>query len=412
MNDDASGDTMILDGIKALDVASFIAGPVATTVMADFGAKVIKVEPPIGDGYRHLAGLAGMPVAEEPFHMMVDNRTKRGLCLDLSTEAGREVLYGLVKEADVLVTNYMPEVREKLGLRYEDLAPLNPRLIYGSMSAYGETGPEAGQTGFDTTAYWARSGLMDLVRPDPDGDPARSMPGMGDHPTGVALLSAILLALYRRERTGKGGMVHSSLLANGYWSNAYMAQAALCGAVIPQRPRREFAANALSNYYQCKDGRWFVLTAANETKEWARLPTALGHPELSDDPRFVTQETRQQNVKILIILLDEIIAEQDLEYWRAAFREHKVTVGIVSKTEDIYGNEQAIASGSVVPGGIPGMGSEYIIDSPLWVEGSPKQAPLPAPDLGEHTMEILAEAGYDAAGIADLRARGALGPNQ
>ncbi|MBT7757503.1 MAG: CoA transferase [Rhodospirillaceae bacterium] len=408
MNDDA----MILDGIKVLDVASFIAGPVSTTVMADFGAQVIKVEPPVGDGYRLLSGLAGMPKAEEPYHMLVDNRSKRGLCLDLTTDAGREVLYGLVKDADVLVTNYLPHVREKLGLRYEDLAPRNPRLIYGSMSAYGETGPEAGQTGFDTTAYWARSGLMDLVRPDPDGDPARSMPGMGDHPTGLALLSAILLALLRRERTGKGGMVHSSLLANGYWSNAYMAQAALCGATVPQRPLRESATNALSNHYRCRDGRWFILTAANEAKEWERFPTAVGRPDLAEDPRFASQEARQQNVVALIAILDGLFAAEDLEHWRAAFRENRVTVGIVSKTEEIYRNEQAIASGAVVPGGVPGLGSEYIIDSPMWVEGSTKQAPLPPPEHGEHTLEILAEAGYDEAGIADLRARGALGPDQ
>lgn len=408
MDDDA----MILAGIKVLDVASFIAGPVAATVLADFGAQVIKVEPPAGDGYRHLSSLAGMPEAAEPYHLLVDNRSKRGLCLDLATEAGREVLHGLVRETDVLVTNYMPHVREKLGLRYEDLAPLNPGLIYGSMSAYGERGPEAGQTGFDTTAYWARSGLMDLVRPDPGGDPARSMPGMGDHPTGLALLSAILLALLRRQRTGKGGLVHSSLLANGYWSNAYMAQAALCGATVPQRPRREAAANALSNHYRCRDGRWFILTAANEAKEWERFPTAVGRPELAEDPRFGSQEERQKNAVALIAILDELFAAQDLEHWRAAFGKNRVTVGIVSKTEEIFGNEQAIASGAVTPGGAPGLGAEYVVDSPLWVEGSPKQAPLPAPGLGEHTLEILAEAGYDEAGIADLRARGALGPEQ
>ena len=125
-----NNETMILEGIKVLDVASFIAGPVATTVMADFGAKVIKVEPPTGDGYRKLTELAGMPEAEEPYHMLVDNRSKRGLCLDLTMEAGREVLHRLVKDTDVLVTNYMPEVREKLGLRYEDLRAVNPRLIY------------------------------------------------------------------------------------------------------------------------------------------------------------------------------------------------------------------------------------------------------------------------------------------
>ncbi|MDP7546836.1 MAG: CoA transferase, partial [Alphaproteobacteria bacterium] len=312
MNDEA----MIVGGIKVLDAASFIAGPVATTIMADFGAEVIKVEPPMGDGYRAISSVAGMPQAEEAYHWMVDNRSKRGLSLDLSTEAGREVLYRLAAEADVFVTNFMPSVREKLGLRYEDLAPLNPRLIYGSMSAYGENGPEAGTTGFDTTAYWARSGLMDLVRPDPHGDPARSMPGMGDHPTGVALLSAILLALYRRERTGKGGMAHTSLLANGMWSNAYMAQAALCGADVPMRPRRETAANALSNHYRTKDDRWFILTAANEEKEWHRFPSAVGHPELAGDPRFVSQQERQKNASVLVAILDEIFARHDMAHWR------------------------------------------------------------------------------------------------
>ena len=405
MNDEA----MILDGIKVLDVASFIAGPVATTVMADFGAKVIKVEPPAGDGYRDLPGLAGMPQAEEPYHLLVDNRGKRGLCLDLTKEAGRGVLFRLVKDTDVLVTNYMPEVREKLGLCYEELAEVNPRLIYGSMSAYGETGPEAGQTGFDTTAYWARSGLMDLVRPDPDGDPARSMPGQGDHPTGLALFSAILLALIRRERTGEGSMVHSSLLANGYWANAYMAQAALCGAEVPLRPRRELAVNALSNYYKSKDGRWLMLTAANEGKEWARLPKALGRPDLMDDPRFASQEERQRNAETLTGILDEVIGGQDSAFWREAFREYRVTAGFVSKTEDIVSDEQAIKSGALASGTGAGLSMNYVIDSPLWVDGSPKQAPSPAPEHGEHNLEILTEAGYDKAGIADLHTRGAFG---
>ncbi|NQV58586.1 MAG: CoA transferase [Alphaproteobacteria bacterium] len=407
MNDDA----MILAGIRVLDAASFIAGPVATTIMADFGADVIKVEPPMGDGYRKLSTLAGMPQAEEHYHWQVDNRSKRGLHLDLTSEAGREVLYRLVAEADVFVTNFMPGVRQKLGLRYEDLAPLNSRLIYGSMSAYGETGPEAGQTGFDTTAYWARSGLMDLVRPDPSGDPARSMPGMGDHPTGVALLSAILLALYRRERTGRGGMAHTSLLANGIWSNVFMAQAALCGAEVPQRPRREAATNALSNHYRTKDQRWFILTAANEEKEWTRFPDAIGHPELSTDPRFVSQQARQKNASALVAIMDEIFAQQDLDYWRKAFGANRITVGEVAKTEDILHSVQARAAGITVPAAGAAFGAELTVDSPLWIEGAAKQAPRPAPKLGEHTLEILAEAGYDAAGIDDLRARGALGPD-
>ncbi|MBT4043400.1 MAG: CoA transferase [Rhodospirillaceae bacterium] len=404
-----SDGTMILEGIKVLDAASFIAGPISTTIMADFGAEVIKVEPPMGDGYRQITNMAGMPQSDAAYHWLMDNRSKRGLSLDLTTDAGREVLHKLVAEADVFVTNFMPSVREKLGLRFEDLAALNPRLIYASMSAYGETGPEAGVTGFDTTAYWARSGLMDLVRPDPDGEPARSMAGMGDHPTGMAMLSAIMLALYRRERTGKGGMVHTSLLANGLFANAFMAQAALCGAEVPMRPVREDAANALSNHYRCKDQRWFILTAANEEKEWSRIPAAIGHPELMDDPRFATQADRQKNARLLISMLDEVFAQQDMAHWRKVFAASRVTVGEVAKTADILNSEQALAAGMTIRGAQDNLGTELTIDSPLWVEGAAKQAPLPAPEVGEHNLEILAEAGYDEAAIADLCARGALG---
>jgi crotonobetainyl-CoA:carnitine CoA-transferase CaiB-like acyl-CoA transferase len=250
---------------------------------------------------------------------------------------------------------------------------------------------------------------MDLVRPDPEGEPARSMAGMGDHPTGMALLSAIMLALYRRERTGKGGMVHTSLLANGFFANAFMAQAALCGAEVPMRPVRKDAANALSNHYRCKDQRWFILTAANEEKEWGRIPSAIGHPELVDDPRFATQADRQKNARMLIAMLDEIFAKEDMAHWRKVFNAMRITVGEVAKTADIVTSEQALASGVTVRGAEDNIGADLTIDSPIWVEGAAKQAPLPAPDIGQHTLEILAEAGYDEAAIADLRTRGALG---
>ena len=234
---------------------------------------------------------------------------------------------------------------------------------------------------------------------------------MVDHPTGVALFSAILLALYRRERTGLGGLAHTSLLANGIWSNVFMAQAALCGAGVPQRPRREAATNALSNHYRCKDGRWFILTAANEEKEWTRFPSAIGQPNLAADPRFLSQQDRQENAAVLVAILDEIFAQRDMDYWRKAFAAHRITVGEVAKTEDILRSEQSRAAGIAVPCDGAAPGAALTVDSPIWVEGALKQAPRPAPALGEHTMAILRETGYDEAGIDDLRARGALGPD-
>ena len=186
-------DQRLLDGLRVLDAASFIAGPVATTAMADFGADVVKIEPPGGDTYR--IRNTGYPPSPYNFPWIVDNRSKRGVAIDLRTPDGQSVLHRLVRRADVFVTNVPLDARARLGVRYEDLAPLNARLIYGSITAYGETGEEAGRPGFDSTALWARTGLMDLVRPSPHSPPARSLPGMGDHPTGMSLFGAIMAAL-------------------------------------------------------------------------------------------------------------------------------------------------------------------------------------------------------------------------
>jgi crotonobetainyl-CoA:carnitine CoA-transferase CaiB-like acyl-CoA transferase len=230
----------IFEGLKVIDCGSFIAAPTAATVLADYGADVIKIEPPgAGDPFRQVSKLPGMPLAEQNYGWLLDNRSKRGLALDLAKPDGQAVLHRLVATADVFITNYPLAVRRKLAIDHERLDALNERLIYASFTGYGETGAEAGKPGFDATAYWARSGLMDLVRSDAGTPPARALAGMGDHPSGIALFAAIAVALYQRERTGRGTQVGSSLLANGIWSNGIMAQAALCGATFTPRPPRE-----------------------------------------------------------------------------------------------------------------------------------------------------------------------------
>src|SRR5215468_4551780 len=296
----------LLSGVRVIDAASFIAGPVATTIMADLGADVIKIEPPDGDPYRNRTG--GPGVAESPYNYrwIIDNRTKRGLALDLRQAAGQAVIHRLVERADVFVTNTPLESRARLRIRWQDLAPLNPRLVYASMTAYGERGEEAPRTGFDATALWARTGLMDLVRPSPDSPPARSLPGMGDHPTGVSLFAAIMTALFRRERTGRGGMVSTSLLANGLWMNAIQVQAALSGATVEPRPPREEAASALANLYRCSDGRWFLLNMLNDDADWPVFLRAIERSELADDPRFAATPARRANARALIAILDSV----------------------------------------------------------------------------------------------------------
>ena len=387
-----------------IDAASFIAGPVATTVMADFGADVIKIEPPGGDTYRTRG--PGYPPSPYNFPWIVDNRSKRGLALDLRSADGQRVLHRLVRDADVFVTNTPIDTRGRLGVRWEDLAPLNPRLIYASLTAYGEEGEEAPRTGFDATALWARTGLMDLVRAAPDAAPPRSLPGMGEHPTGVSLFGAIMTALYQREKTGRGSMVATSLMANGLWWNAIQVQAALSGARVEPRPSREEPATALANLYRCGDGRWFLLNVLNDERDWPILLRAIEQPKLASDARFATTPARRANARALVGVLDAVFATRTWAEWQAILNDHGLTFGGVAAIDDVRTDRQMVDSGALVPLDDPRAGATLTVASPLWLEGAAKVPPRLAPELGEHSVEVLREAGYDEIQIKGLLASG------
>ncbi|NVN84777.1 MAG: CoA transferase [Rhodopseudomonas sp.] len=397
-------DDGIFAGLKVLDCASFIAAPAAATVLSDFGANVIKIEPPgLGDPYRNLPNLPGYPRSPYNYSWMIDARNKKSLALDLARPDGKAVLRRLVAEADVFITNFPPAVRERLGVTYAELAPLNDRLIYACFTGYGDRGEEANKPGFDSNAYWARSGLMDLVRADIDSTPARSVAGMGDHPCAMALYGAIVTALYKRERTGKGSQVKSNLMANGMWANAILAQAKLCGAEFQERRPRERALNAVTNHYRCRDGRWIILSLLNEDKQWPALTRCLGRDDLATDPRFATKPDRHARSIELIEIFDEIFATRDLAEWRKALDGSGLIFGVVGILDDITTDQQMLDNDVLVP-----FENDTIltINSPIWIDGSQKTRPRHPPGIGQHSDEILRDAGFDEDAIRQLRASG------
>jgi formyl-CoA transferase len=292
-------------------------------------------------------------------------------------------------------------VRRRLKFSHEDLAPLNDRLIYAALSAYGETGPEAEKTGFDSTAYWARSGLMDLVRADASTPPARSVAGMGDHPSAMALYAAIATALYRREKTGKGGFVGTSLLANGLWANGCFIQSVLCGSVIPPRPPRAAMPNAFTNMYHTQDGRWFSLAMLNEDRQFLPLLRAIGREDLAADPRFGTIPDRRRHVGALIEILDAVFAARPLSHWRTALDEAGITFGIVGTVDEVADDAQMHAIGALARFEND---TRLTVMNPLQIDGVARTTPRHAPDVGQHGAEVLREAGYSETEIARLRA--------
>ena len=398
----------VLAGITVLDVGSWIAGPAAATVMSDFGAEVIKVEPPGGDPYRDFYHVTGAPTSDINYPWLLDARNKKSVVLDLAIREARDALLALVARADVFLTNQPPARIERLRLGYEELSAVNPRLVYASLTGYGDEGEEANKLGFDINAWWARSGLMDVVRA-PGAPPTGSVPGMGDHPSAMTLFGAVMLALYQRERTGRGAKVSSSLLSNGAWANAVLIQAALSGATFVPRPPRERALNALLNLYQSRDGRWFVLTLLREEREWGRLARAIGREDLLTDARFATMAARHANSTALVKVLDEVFAGKDWPEWRGILEAHRITFGPMARITEAGDDRQMVAAETIVPLEIPDRPGMRTVMSPIQVSGQSKVPPRRAPELGEHTCDVLRSVGYDDAALQRLRATGALG---
>lgn len=400
---------MILDGIKVLDVGTWVFGPASATVMSDYGAEVIKIENPgMGDPYRYLYQMAPMPASDQNYCWMLDGRNKRSVALNLKNDEAREALYRLCKDADVFITNYPPAVLATLGIAYEDIKPLKEDIIYAQVTGYGEKGPEANKPGYDATAYWARSSLMDVVRSH-GSDPSLSAAGMGDHPSAMALFGGIMLALYERQRTGKGTKVSSSLIANGAWAQGCLLQGALCGAEPFENVNRLEPMNALVNTYRTKDDRWFLLALTQEDRDWPKLAEAIGRPGLADDARFAQKPERHANAPELAAILDGVFTSKDYEEWSQALDEKNLTFGVVAQLDDVPNDPQMALNDIFVEIDNAPVQGQRTINSPIWLSGHTKVKPRLAPELGEHTDEVLESLGYDRETIGRLRDSKAIG---
>ena len=395
----------IFSGLKVVDFSTYVAGPAAAVILSDFGADVIKVEPPNGDPWRNGHKIAPQPLADDPYQWHLNNRNKRSITLDLKSPSAQQVLQELVTWADVLIVNTPHPARKKLKLEYDDVVQWNPRLIYADLTGFGEKGPDANLPGFDITSYWARSGLLSMTR-DAGAPPTWPVAGSGDNATAVGLYSAIVTALYRRERSGKGSYVTTSLLAEGVWSASVSIQAALCEAKFYAPHDRKNPANAAMNVYRASDGTWFVLIVTPD--KLAAVAKAMGRADLLTDPRFSDPAKLVENMPQLTAILDEVFGSQPMAHWYEVFSGVHVTFGAVRGPQEVIDDPQLRLNEIVVP--LEGAGGKLTstIGSPIQVHGVTKIAARRAPELGEHNNEILKDLGFDAKTIGSLHASGAV----
>ncbi|MCZ6709297.1 MAG: CaiB/BaiF CoA-transferase family protein [Gammaproteobacteria bacterium] len=386
----------IFQDLRVIDAASFLAGPGAGTVMSDFGADVIKIEPLHGDGYRKLVG--NFPV---DYNWQLTSRNKRSIALDLDCKAGRGVLSRLLQDADVVLVNFVGEQLTRFGLDYQEIKGSNPRLIYAHLTGYGTSGPDASKRAFDSTAWWARTGMMDLVR-EPGQAPMMGVPGFGDHSSAMSLFGAIMLGLYRRERTGEGSYVSTSLVANGVWANGMQLQGVIAGFDLGEKRQQQGWSNPFTSVYGTNEDRFVMLTVINPGREWPQLCKALGHDEWLEDERFVDMRTLFRNRLALIEMIGAATGQLSLAELTATLDAHAVTYGVVNQMSEVVHDPQLRANDVIVETGSDDETYPFTIASPISVAEEPKRSSGPAPQIGEHSSEILAELGLSDSDIADL----------
>ena len=399
-----------LEGVRILDLTRALAGPYCTMMLGDLGADVIKVERPgRGDDSRGwgppFVGRPYGPYPGESAYFIAANRNKRSITVNLKTPEGQGIVRRLAAVSDVLVENFRTGVLEGMGLGYEDLRSVNPRLVYCSISGYGRTGPYAERPGYDFIIQ-AEGGMMGITGPE-EGPPSRVGVPIVDITAGMFAATAVLAALRARDLTGEGQLVDISLLDTQVALLTNVASNYLVGGGPPRRLGNAHPNIAPYEAFQARD-RWFALAAANE-RQWATLCQVIGRPELKDDPRFVSNGLRVSNRPELVAVLNEIFATRDADEWLAMFREAGLPCGPINTVPEVFAHPQVRARELVLEIAHPAAGPVRLTGFPYKFSGTPAQVRRPPPLLGQHTEEILTEMlGYAAEEVSALREQGAM----
>jgi crotonobetainyl-CoA:carnitine CoA-transferase CaiB-like acyl-CoA transferase len=378
-----------LQGIRVVEMGVWVAGPAAGGILADWGADVVKIEPPSGDPARSFGKLLGGDMdANPPFEL--DNRSKRSVVLDVTTEDGRATALDLIATADVFLTNIRPAALERVGLDPDTLLTEDERLVYALITGFGRDGPDAERAAYDIAAYWARSGIADLLTP-PGADPPFQRGGMGDHTVAMTGAAMVCAALLGRQATGRGQLVTTSLLRQGTYTVGFDLNVYLMWGQEIAIGRRQAMGNPAMNNYVAGDGRRFWVVGLDGERHWPPLARAVGHPEWLEGHEYSTPRGRLQHAAELIATLDEIFATRDLEEWAAVFdADPDFFWAPVNSLEDLMADPQFHASGALVE--VPdGPTTTTMLATPVDFLGTPSGPRSIAPRLGQHTDEIMTE---------------------
>lgn len=400
-----------LEGIKIMETASVYAGPIAGRLLADWGADVIHIEHPVrGDIARSESSKRGGKIIQSDINYRLENynRNKRSITLDLSLEAGRQVIHRLLEKADVFISNFRPRELRAYELEYETLSRLNPGIIYANISGYGSKGPDRNLPGYEFTSYFPRTGMLHVLQ-TPGAGPGLPPYGLGDNIAGMILACGIMTALFIRERTGIGQEVDVSLFQAGVYALSLDIAGALVTGLDRQQVEPRDVANVLVSPYRTRDGRWLYLGISQPDLYWSRFCHALEREDLEHDPRFASFEPRIENHAVLFRILQKVFLSKTLKEWKTRLNKAGLPWAAVQNLPEVIADPQARANNFFISYEHPTYGRIEVVANPIKLSQTPAIQRMPAPELGQHTEEVLLEYGYTWGDIGRLKDQGIIG---